>query len=256
MINTDDFEKRKSLTQLVVKDNALIQRARFNLTTTQQKLIAYIVSLIKPEDKELKQIEVKVDSFCELCGIDRNWFYSEFKKLIDDFDNCAFWVENDEELYKFRWFDITRYKKGKGTVQISLSKNLEQYLLNLTQQFTQYELYNIMALKSKYAIRLFELFKSYAYQKKRAFELNNLKELLCATNYENYAHLKRRVLEPAINEINEYTELSITYNPIYKGRKVIGIEFIIDKKEPIAGYMSYKKTLERIDSNNQTIPGN
>ena len=62
----------------VVKANDLIQRARYNLTVNQQKLIAYVISLIKPTDKELMMYEISVADFCELCGIDKTYFYTEF----------------------------------------------------------------------------------------------------------------------------------------------------------------------------------
>lgn len=247
---------RKELSNLVVKDNALVQKARYNLSTTQQKFLAYLISKIKPEDTDLTPYEVRVEDFCTLTGIEKDWFYSEFIKLVDDFDNNhSFWVDNDKELYKFRWFSDTRYLKGRGTVKVTLAHTLKEYLIGLTESFTEYELYNIMALKSKYAIRLFELFKSYSYQHQKEFETENLKELLDATNYVNFNDFKKRVIEPSIKEINEFTELTIEYNTINKGRKIIAVRFIINRKERLENYVSYLKTLEKINENNNVIKG-
>lgn len=250
------IKNHKQLNQLVVKDNSLIQEVRFNLTATQQKFIAYIVSQIKPSDYDLPEFEIKVSDFCFICGIDKTWFYSEFKKMVDGFDNNnCFWIESGNELYKFRWFADTRYLKGKGTIKITLAKTLKDYLIGLTKSFTQYELYNIIALKSKYAIKLFELFKSYEYQKTKRFEVEQLKELLFATNYTNFFDFNKRCLSPAIKEINEYTELNVKYDVIKQGRKVISVKFIIDKKKMVEAYISYKKTIDKIDRDNKTIPG-
>ena len=256
MNTREDYEKRrKSLVQVVVKDNRLIQKARFNLTATQQRFLAYVISKIKPTDKELTEYEIRVDDFCYLCGIDKNWFYSEFINLVEDFDNKSFWIENEKELYKFRWFDDTTYQKGKGKIKVTLSKRLREYLIDLTKTFTSYELYNIMALKSKYAIRLFELFKSYAYRRDIELDIEELKELLCATSYKNFADFKKRVLEPAIQEIREYTELNVSYEPKTKGKKVVEIKFIIEKKELIDSFESYQKTIDKIDQENNQIKG-
>lgn len=211
----------KDRTQLVVKSNDLIQQARYNLTATQQKLLAYIISRIKPTDTELTEYEIRVEDFCELTGIDKTWFYSEFIELVDDLDNNkSFWIETDTEIYKFRWFADSRYIKGQGKVKVTLARTLKEYLLGLEKQYTKYELYNILALKSKYSIRLFELFKSYSYQHKKEFNIDNLKELLFCTNYTNYKDFRKRVLEKAIKEINTYTELNVEYNTIYKGKKL------------------------------------
>ena len=85
----EEYEKgrkqRQELSNFVVKDNAIIQKARYNLSATQQKFLAYLISKIKPEDNELETYEIRVEDFCTLIGVDKNWFYSEFIKLIDDF---------------------------------------------------------------------------------------------------------------------------------------------------------------------------
>lgn len=255
-MNIDEqYEKRKSLSYLVVKDNRLVQNARFNLTATQQRFLAYVISKVKPTDEIFTEYTIRVDDFCKLCGIDKTWFYSEFISLVEDFDNRSFWVETSNELYKFRWFDETSYQKGKGTINIILSKRLREYLIGLSKNFTQYELYNIMALKSKYAIRLFEIFKSYEYQKYREIEIEELKEIICAKSYKNFADFKKRVLEPAINEINEYTDLNVSYGTILKGKKVVKIKFMIEAKKYMESYISYKKTIEQIDMDNNQIKG-
>lgn len=254
----EEKKKRYELSNLVVKDNALIQKASYNLTAIQQKFIIYLISKVKPESEEIEldDIEIKVNDFCEIAGIDVNYFYSEFINMIDDFDtNRSFWIDEDKQIYKFRWFSDTRYLKGKGTVCISFAKPLKQYLIKLTERFTQYELYNIMALKSKYAIRLFELFKSYSYQREKEFEIDELKLLLNATNYKNFNDLRKRVLEPSLKEINHFTELDIKYITKTKGRKVVSVKFIIVRKAVLESYKSYMNTIEKINERNRIIKG-
>lgn len=244
----------KDRVQLVVKSNDLIQKAKYNLTSTQQKLLAYIISKIRPDDTELTEYEIKVMDFCDLIGANKDWFYSEFIDIIDDLDNNkSFWIETDKEIYKFRWFADTRYLKKKGLLKLTLSRSLKEYLIGLTEKYTRYEIYNILALRSKYSIRLFELFKSYSYQNEKEFNVDDLKELLFATHYKNFKDFRRRVLENSIKEINEYTELTVDYDTVHKGRKVISIKFIINRKETIDSYMSYRKTIEKINEDNRDI---
>lgn len=245
----------KERSQLVVKDNELIRQGRYNLTATQQKFLGYLISKIKPTDTELKEYRIRVEDFCYLAGIDKTYFYSEFKGMIDNFDEKEFWIETEEEIFKWRWFNDTAYQKGKGEIVLSLNKRLQQYLIGLSEQFTQYELYNILALKSKYAIRLFELVKSYAYQHEKSFEVEEIKKILFATHYTNFKDFRKRVLEPSIKEINEYTELEIKYETMSKGRKVIAIKIIITKKETMDRYIGYVKTVEKLDEQNGQIKG-
>lgn len=241
--------------QLVVKHNDLIQKSKYNLTITQQKLIAYIISLIKPTDKELKKYEVSVSDFCQLCGIDKRYFYTDFKDLIDDLDNKAFWIETDEKLFKFRWFLKAEYMKKQGKVLLLLDDDVKKYLIDLKEKFTVYELYNILALKSKYSVRLYELFKSYAFQKEKVFLIDEFKELLLATNYNNFKDFRNRVLEKAIDEINFYTDLDVSYETITKGRKVIAVKIYIKKKEMAENLKAYRNTIAEINKRNNQISG-
>ena len=107
------------------------------------------------------------------------------------------------------------------------------YLFDLQEKFTSYGLYNVLKMKSQYSIRLFELLKSYAYQLQKTFEVDELKKLLmvdAVKSYHDYGMFRQKVLEPAIREVNELTELNITMEPETKGRKVIKVKFTISKK--------------------------
>ena len=233
--------------QLVVKDNELIRKARYNLTVNQQKIIAYIISKIKPTDEEFTKYEISVQDFCDVCGIDKVYFYSEIKEIIDNLDNKAFWVETNEKFFKFRWFSEVEIIKGSGKVNLLLNSNIKKYLLQLQESFTQYELYNILALKGKYSIRLYEWFKSYSFLKEKTVAIDKIKHILDAENYTEYKAFRRRVIEPAIKEINEYTDLEVNYNKIITGKSVSGLIFYIRFKEPLERFGSYRHTIEELN---------
>jgi plasmid replication initiation protein len=135
-----------------------------------------------------------------------------------------------------------------------LNSNIKQYLIDLSRNFTKYELYNILALKSKYSIRLYELFKSYAFQRVKEIELEELKELLGAVNYE-YRDFKRRIMDKTCEEINYYTDINVSYEAITKGRKVVAIVFYIAPKERLEGYAAYWNTIEEINKRNSIPKG-
>lgn len=241
--------------QLVVKRNELIQKAKFNLTATQQKIIAYLISKIKPTDKELERYEVSIRDFCLLCGINKDYFYTEIKDIIDNLDSKTFWVETEEKLFKFRWFSEVDVLKGKGKIRFLINSNIKEYLIDLKQNFTQYELYNILALKGKYSIRLYEWFKSYSYQHEKEIEINTLKRILFAEHYKEYKPFKRRVIEPAIEEINHYTDLEVSYEKVIKGRTVTGLIFYIRFKDAFERFQSYQQTIDKINKKTGQIEG-
>lgn len=242
--------------QLVVKDNDLIQKAKYNLTATEQKLIAYVISKIKPTDTELLWYEISVIDYCELCGITKDKFYTEFKNLISSLNDKAIWVDWKDVGFHFRWFSEAEYLKGKGILRVKLNSRLQKYLIGLDKNFTKYELINILALKGKFAIRLFELFKSYEYKKEKEFETEELKELLGATNWKTFSDFRKFVIERATQEINTYTDIDVSYK-FKKGArgKVVSIVFFIKKKNSYDNFMSYRKTIEKINKKNKQIKG-
>lgn len=241
--------------QLVVKDNDLVRKARYNLTVNQQKIIAYLISKIKPTDKELQKYEISIQDFCEICGIDKTYFYSEIKEIVDNLDNKSFWVETHDRIFKFRWFSEVEIVKGSGKVNIILNSNIKKYLIDLKDNFTQYELYNILALKGKYSIRLYEYFKSYSFMHEKKISIEELKKTLQAEHYTNYKDFRNRVLEKAVAEINQYTDLDVSYNTEHKGRKIIALIFYIKRKEAMDRYISYTKTIDKINRRENQIKG-
>ena len=60
-----------------------------------------------------------------------------------------------------------------------------------------------------------------------------IKELLDAKTYKTYQAIKERVLIPATEEITKYSDKNISFSTIRKGKKVIGIEFVITTKETL-----------------------
>lgn len=241
--------------RIIVKDNELIQKARYDLTVNQQKIIAYIISLIKPTDQELQKYEISISDFCELCGINKSKFYTEIKVIVDNMDSKSFWVETEEKIFKFRWFSEVEIIKGSGKVNIQLNSNIKKYLIGLSESFTQYELYNILALKSKYSIRLYEWFKSYSFLREKQVDLAELKYILEAEKYIDFKSFRRRVIDPAITEINQYTDLEVAYSKVTKSKTVTGLIFNIRFKEIMERYGSYLQTIEEINQRSGQIKG-
>lgn len=240
---------------LVVKDNNLIQKAKSNLTSTQKKLISYVISLITPTDKEFQRYDISVSDFCYLCGIDRNHFYTEFKDIIDDLDNKAFWIKTDTKIFKFRWFSEAEYIPKQGKIRVLLHSQVKPYLLELKKNFTMYELGNILELKSKYSMDLYEILKSYSYQYVREFKIEELKDILNASGYTVFKDFRKRVLDVAIDDINNKTDLYVTYDLIKGGRgaKVQAINFHIKTKQYVT--LPYLDRIAEIKDKRTQIKG-
>lgn len=256
------MDKEKEHTYQVTKGNELIQRAAYNLTATEQKLLCYVISKIKPTDDKFEQYTISAADFADVCGINRKHIYDEFRKMVESFRNKSQWITiGDNQIY-FSTFSEAEYNQKQGSITVMLNSRLRKYLLDLKRNYTSYELWNIVSLKSKYSIRLYELFISYKYFKgygeyEKQFEIEEIKKLLCAESYTLYANFKVRVLDKAVEEINKYTNLNVKYKTIKGGKahKVTAIIFILELKQPMERITAYYETIDKINKKTGQIKG-
>lgn len=217
----------------VVKANVLIQKSRYSLSMQEQKIILYLISKIKPEDTGLQEYTFDIKDFCKVIGVDykSGGNYNYIKQTILELTKKVFWLQNGDEEVTVRWLDRGKTNKGSGIVKLKLDEYLMPYLIQLKNHFTQYNLYYVLAMKSQYSVRLYELLKSYQNLKTWTFSLNELKRLLDAESYDRWFNFRKRILEPAIEEIEQYSDLNITYELIKKGRAYDQIKFFIEQKK-------------------------
>ena len=238
----DDAEKQRN--QLVVKSNELIQKSRFSLSALEQKIILYIISKIKPEDTELKEYCFDLREMCRVCGISYSGKnYLNFKDSIKALRDKSFWIETPRKLYTVSWIERVEIDKYQTTVSVKLDDRLLPYLLNLRECFTSYELNYTLLMKSKYSIRIYELLKSYVGIGFFHIGIVDLKKLLQCESYSEYKEFRRNVIDKALKEINEFTDLEIEYQQIRENRAVSALLFKIKRKDDI------DLTIQRVKNN-------
>lgn len=245
--HTNTFFERKEeeneKQNLVVKSNLMIQKSRYNLSLQEQKVILYCISKIKPQDKQFNIITVDIKKLCSYCQIEANGKnYQNFKDAIQELRNKSFWLKNNEAEILCSWVEKVKINIGKLTAEIKLDENLMPYLLQLKENFTAYELENILSMKSKYAVSLYELLKSYSNIGAYEVRVQELKEILQTAEYKEFNNFRVKVLDKAISEINKYTDIKVGFSTKRENRKITKIYFRIYTLE------DYEKDLEFIEN--------
>ncbi len=248
---SENKEQRRSYS--VIKANELIQKSRFELSLIEQKTIAYICSLIKPleEDYQLEYI-FDIREYAKTCGIDYNSGanYEYIKKTLKNLRDRSMWLEIGNEEVLVGWLSKVRTNKRSGKATVEIDKDIAPFLFNLQMRFTQYELYNILGMKSAFSLRVFEILKSYQGIGRKRFEIDELKERLMVQDvksYNNFSLFRQKVLEVAIKEINELTDIQVEWETETKGRKVVAVVFRIKQKNSWDALMCRAKTQKRLD---------
>ena len=248
MKSQDILEKRG---YSVVKHNDLIQKSRYDLSAQEQRIILYLVSKIKPEDNDLHSYEFEIKEFCEVCGIDydNGANYKYIKQTLKGLRDKSIWItlENGKET-TLAWIDKVTMDKRSGVVEIKIDDMMKPYLLQLKEKFTKYSLYFTLALKSKYSIRLYEILKSYQKLEQCEFEIDHLKTMIDAETHKLFANFKAKVLDIAVREINDCSDILVSYELEKQGRKFNKIKFTLKPKfiEPIEESIRTWKNIEKI----------
>jgi len=245
---------------LVVKSNELVQHNRFELSLIEQKTVAFICSMIKPIEALDRakgvpfqlEYDFNIRDYCKVCGIDydNGKNYADVKATLKKLRDRSMWLtmpDGSESLCG--WLAKVNTNKQSGIAKIKIDEDLVPYLFDLGQRFTQYQLYNILAMKSAFSVRIYELMKSYAFQKTKTFDLDELKHLLMVDDvksYDRFPDFRRKVLEVAQREINELTDINIHFEPITKGRKVVKVKFRIESKDPMERWLAGATAHDRL----------
>jgi plasmid replication initiation protein len=130
-----------------------------------------------------------------------------------------------------RWVQEVVYQEDQGTVALRFSQPMVPYLSQLSAQFTKYALADVAQMTSSHAIRLYELLCQWRDAGEREMELGWFREALqLEGRYDNIRDLKRRVIEPAIEQVNKHSPLWVKWSQRKTGRRVSHLVFTFGEK--------------------------
>lgn len=253
----DGKKKRELQEYYVVKSNELIQKARYSLTVQQQKLILFAISKIKKNDPPEKVYELSIDEVCSVMGLELDAGGIYYKRIKDDLLKLTnrLWVKFPDRESTVAWLNDADIIPLSGTVYISFHPKMCPFLFELQNRYTQYQLYEVLTLKGKYSIRLYELLRSFIMQdelregkeKEVSYSVDELKELLCCTSYKRWAEFDRCVLRKAVDEINLTSDIiKVSYDTYKRGNKITMINFIIGYPSLIEKFSAHNEQRKRL----------
>lgn len=227
--------------ELVVKDNALMN-ASYNLEVTEQRLILLAIINARQTGKGItadSKLEIHANDYASRFDVSNDGAYKALKSaVLNLFDRQFSFKEEDKKgnigTVKSRWVSRIKYIDDSATLEITFAPDVVPLITRLEQQFTSYQLKQVTQLTSKYAIRLYELIIAWReVGKVPQIELNDFRNRIGLENSEYTAmcDFKKRVLEPAIKQINEHTDIVTTYEQHKKGRSITGFSFKFKQKQ-------------------------
>lgn len=221
--------------QLVTKDNSLIG-ASYSLGVVEQRLI-FLAIIEAREQKTLIEagglLRIYAQSYAKQFDVEKHTSYEAMKRAVEGLYEAGFaYSKLDERTgkvghYKSRWVDKIGYIDDLGCVELVFASDVIPLITRLEARYTEYELKQVVGLQSEYAIRLYELVIQWrSVRKTNLISLSELREKLgLVDEYKRIEAFKRRVLDLAVKQINEHTDITVEYEQHKQGRVITGFTF-------------------------------
>jgi hypothetical protein len=225
--------------EIIKKDNRLIQ-ARYRVGLHEQRILYAVLGAIRVDDKGFDTYTIDLRQLAQLHGITAsNDLYRQMQEAAEQLLVTIVDISMGNRVRKTTWLNYVEYVAGEAELKVTIHEKLKPYLLQLKANFTQYQLAAVANFRNSYSIRFYELLKMRQNMGKGGqffiqYSILELKSLLAIPldEYKQTAHLKDRVIEPALKEIDTQTDLKIIQiDYIKKGRAIHTIKIVAEPKK-------------------------
>ena len=244
-----------------VKRANTLNESHYRLKEVTQRVLALAIE----QAQEIKQLTGQdliksgtnsigvADYYAQVYGVDKDTAYSALKVAMEDLYQAEYhWKELDQDgninEYRTRFVSHIGYLGGRGAVEFCLTEQARNHILNLTQNFTWYEIRQLSQL-GKYSIRLYEILCQYRSTGTLVIGIDELRNRfgLLPNEYEYLGNFKARVLDFAIGEVLKFTDIQkLEYEQEKQGRTIVAFKFSFKFK---ARERARSKNLEHRDPN-------
>ena len=227
---------------LVVKTNQL-NSALQNLSLPEIRIVQLAIVDARETNTGLstdKPLRIDALRYAEMFETTRQNGYKRMKEAEETLFNRRFsYIDDDGKVIKSRWIQQVRYLDDEGAIELVFTLAVVNGISRIDGAenfFTSYLLEQTASMDSIYSVRLYELLVQWKAAKQTPmFELEKFRDQLGVevNEYKAMCDFKKRVLQVAINEINEKSDIKISYEQVKKGRSIAGFKFkVLAKDKP------------------------
>ena len=164
-----------------------------------------MISLIQKNDSEFEAIDITVSEFAKYFNL--SWGGEQTKNLKTAIENL---LENKYVLNG----SVVKWLSGEsffsdGNIHLKLDDSLAPYLLQIDGCFTLYNYESVSKFTSKYSYRVYEFLKSAEGMGFYKISLEDAVLLFGDGCCKTKSEFLKRVLNPALNNINNHSDIRI-----------------------------------------------
>jgi len=221
----------------IVHSNELVEAA-YSLDVNEMRLIILAASKVDSRKPDIGVIELFPSEFQSAFGIISNNVYRAMRRAIKGINRKPIVMPllGTTKTREFSWLLFNEYdNQDNGTsIRLKFNPELSPYLFELKENFTILQFENAAKLNTPFSFRLYQwLIKAQNLDRSKKgltiqviLEVDWIKtQAGLAGKYERWDKFSQVVIQPAIENINSKTDISVIWKPIRRGRKIHAIQF-------------------------------
>lgn len=220
----------------------VIVNAAHALNLSEKRIISSAIAKLDSLAGSLpnRPITITASEFAECFGVDPDTAYIQLRKgaqnLFQRYITRVSPSEKGEKVERIRWVDRVAYQDGEGCIELNFTNHVAPYLIALEARFTSYKLRQTSALRSIHSWRLFENLKKWESTGRWIVDIEEFHQVMEATKsyQQNFAQLRKWVIEPAVKELRENNNLELSWEAHKTGRRVSRLVFMFQPSQQMA----------------------
>lgn len=213
----------------IIKTNPIIN-ARFDITTVQMKVFLKIIASIDQSKDDISEVQISVAELQKFVGRTSKNIHKYLQEELVKLKQRNIFYEDEHIRLDTNLLSSIIYYKKQGFFSFEIPKALKPFLLQIKENFTVFDIRNMLFLESIYAMRLYEYCKEFERFKQFEIDVEEIKERFgIADRYKNYFDFKLKVINQARSELMKNSELYFDFEEIKEGKKVVRLRFTIIK---------------------------
>lgn len=215
-----------------VMQNRMIEA--WNSMSIDEKRIFILASpLVRLCDAtERTRFSISAKHYAEACDIEVSSAYSQLKQAADNLRGRYFsYINNKGKRVSVHWVIRIEYSEAEISFYFPDEVLFMLSVFDSQNTYTRFKIETALKLKGAHSLQLYQLLKQYEKIGYREFTVEQFRQIFELTKkYSIISNLRIRVIEPAILEISEQTDLKVTFSQILEGKRISGFRFDIHTK--------------------------
>lgn len=219
--------------ELSVMQNRMIE-AWNNMGADEKRIFVLASPLVRLVNAtEQTKFSISAKDYAKACGISENSAYGQLNQAAKALRGRYFsYINAKNHRVSVHWVIRIEYSNAEISFYFPEEVLYMLSIFNSKNPYTKFKVETALKLKGSHAIQLYQLLKQHEKIGFRQFEIEEFKQMFQLTEkYKILSNLRVRVIEPAVKEITEKTELDITFSQIKQGNKIVGFYFKINKEK-------------------------